>query len=87
MLSATKTWLEWIGMRRGWKCPQYDLLHYPSICMEGLRKTTKNFSQDSLRLYRGSNRAEKKSQTLPLKPACLPAEFLFRSHLLQTSAV
>jgi hypothetical protein len=55
--------------------------------MEGLRKTTKNFSQDSMCPYRESNRAEKDSQKLPFKPACLPGEFLFCSHLLQTSAI
>lgn len=85
-LSVTKAWLndkQRTDKECGKKLPRYNLLYY---CMEGLRKIMKNFSQDSLCPYWDSNRAEKKSQTLPLKSSCLPGEFLFRSHLLHTSA-
>jgi hypothetical protein len=41
-----KEWfMNWKRCRRKQSCP--NLWDYPSICLEGLRKTTKNLSQDS----------------------------------------
>jgi hypothetical protein len=33
--------MNWKGCGKKWSWP--NLRHYPAICLEGLRKTTKNF--------------------------------------------
>jgi hypothetical protein len=37
--------MSWIGCGRKWSWPEFR--HYPGICLEELRKTTTNLSQDS----------------------------------------
>jgi hypothetical protein len=45
--------MNWKGCGRKRSCP--DLRYYPVICLEGLRKTTKNLSQDRRSLGRDLN--------------------------------
>jgi hypothetical protein len=45
--------MNWKGCGRKWLWP--NLRYYPGICLEELRKTTKNLSQDSQSLGRGLN--------------------------------